>query len=90
MKRLLRVEGTIFNLKPIAQEVGTPEKKTNEIMKTSKNEDDQLKALLKPWDKESGQPEDLDKLRKGLENLKEQGQSSLLTTRVPERLFSTN
>ena len=39
-----------------------------------KNEDDQLKALLQPWDKDSGQPEDLDTLRKGLEKvLKEEG-----------------
>ena len=42
-------------------------------MKIWKNEDDQLKVLLQPWDKGSGQPEDLDKLRIGLENLKEEG-----------------
>lgn len=43
-------------------------------MKSWKNEDDQLKALLQPWDKGAGgQLEDLDKLRKGLENLKEEG-----------------
>ena len=43
-------------------------------MKIWKNEDDQLKALLQPWDKGTGgQLKDLDKLRKGLENLKEEG-----------------
>lgn len=73
VKRLLRVEGAIFNLKPIAQKIGTPEEETSEIMKIWKNEDDQLKALLQPWSKESSQLEDLDKLRKGLENLKKEG-----------------
>lgn len=73
VKRLLRVEGAIFNLKPIAQKIGTPEEETSEIMRIWKNEDDQLKALLQPWDKERSQLEDLDKLRKGLENLKEEG-----------------
>ena len=73
IKRLLRVEGAIFNLKPIAQKIGTPEEETSEIMKIWKNEDDQLKALLKTWGKESEQLEGLDKLRKGLENLKEEG-----------------
>lgn len=51
----------------------------SEIMRIWENEDDQLKALLQPWDKDSDQPEDLDRVRKGLENLKEEG-------RVPERL----
>lgn len=74
VKRLLRVEKNIFNLKPVAQKIGTPEEETSEITKSWKNEDDQLKALLQPWDKEAGgQLEDLDKLRKGLENLKEEG-----------------
>lgn len=88
VKRLLRVEGAIFNLKPIAQEIGMPEEETSEIMKIWKNEDDQLKALLQPWGKERSQVEDLDKLRKGLENLKEEGELSPLTTCVPERLLS--
>jgi len=70
VKRLLRVEGAIFNLKPIAQKIGTPEEETGEIMKIWKNEDDQLKALLRPWCKENSP---LDKLRQGLENLKEEG-----------------
>ena len=48
-------------------------------MRIWENEDDQLKALLQPCDKDSDQPEDLDRVRKGLENLKEEG-------RVPERL----
>ena len=73
VKRLLRVEGAIFNLKPIAQKIGTPEEETSEIMKIWKNEDDQLKALLQTWGKESSQLEDLDKLRKALENVKEEG-----------------
>ena len=42
-------------------------------MKICKNEDDQLKVLLQPWDKGSGQLEDLEKLRKGLKDLKEEG-----------------
>ena len=42
-------------------------------MKIWKNEDDQLKALLQPWGKGRGQLEDLDKLRKGLQDLKEEG-----------------
>ena len=73
VKRLLRVEGAIFNLKPIAQKIGTPEEETGEIMKIWKNEDDQLKPLLRPWGKEDSLLEDLDKLRQGLENLKEEG-----------------
>ena len=42
-------------------------------MKIWKSEDGQLKALLQPWNKGNGQLEDLDKLRKGLEDLKEEG-----------------
>ena len=68
VKRLLRVEGAIFNLKPIAQKIGA-----HEVIKSWNDEDDQLKELLQPWDKESGQPEDLDKLRKLIENLKGEG-----------------
>ena len=73
VKRLLRVEGAIFNLKPFAQKIGTPEKKASQAMRVWKNEDDQLKALLQPWTRESGHPEDLDTLRKHLQNLKEEG-----------------
>ena len=73
VKRLLQVEGATFNLKPIAQKVGTPEEETSKIMKICKNEDDQLKLLLQPWSKENSQLEDLDKLRKCLENLEAEG-----------------
>jgi len=73
VKRLLRVEGATFNLKPIAQKVGTPEEETSKIMKICENEDDQLKLLLQPWSKENSQLEDLDKLRKCLENLEAEG-----------------
>lgn len=74
VKRLLGVEGAIFNLKPIAQKIGTPEETTDQAMKVWRDEDDQLEVILHPWLKTTSEIEDLDNLRKGLEELKEQGQ----------------
>ena len=73
VKRFLRVEGSIFNLKPFAQMIGTSEEKTSEAMKLWENEDAQLEELLQPWTKKSDHPEDLDTLRKALEDLKGEG-----------------
>lgn len=69
----MRVEGAIFNLIPIAQKLGIPEESTSQVVECWKDEDSQLKILLEPWLKENGLTEDLATLRKGLEDLKEQG-----------------
>ncbi len=78
VKRLLGVEGAIFNLKPIAQQIGTPEEATNQVMKSWRNEDDQLELLLQPWLKETDETKGFDDLRMGLQELKEEGQLPLL------------
>ncbi len=78
VKRLLGVEGAIFNLQPIAQKLGTPEETTNQVMKSWRNEDEQLELLLQPWIKDTGETRDLDDLRKALEDLKGEGKLPLL------------
>ena len=74
VRRLLRVEGAIFNLIPIAEKLGTPKESTSQVVECWKDEDSQLKILLEPWLKENGVTEDLANLRKGLEDLKEKEQ----------------
>ena len=85
VKRLLGVEGAIFNLKPIAEKIGTSEETMTQVMKSWRNENDQLELLMEPWLKNIGETKDLYNLRRSLEELKEEGQlASFFFCRKPE------
>ena len=74
VKRLLGVQGAIFNVKPIAEMIGTSEETMNKVMESWRNEHDQLKLLMEPWLNATSETDDLNNLRKLLEKLKEKGQ----------------
>ncbi len=52
VRRLIRVEGSILNLVPIAQKLDVPEEAINEAIRTWKNDEEQLKTILQQWSKE--------------------------------------
>ena len=49
VKRLLRVEGPILNLVPIARKLKVPEEAVNEATKSWQKDEEQLKIILKHW-----------------------------------------
>ncbi|KAJ7370039.1 hypothetical protein OS493_034480 [Desmophyllum pertusum] len=69
---LLRVEGAVYNVIPIAEKLGTPEGLMTQITNSWKDENEQLEIVLQPWLKKNGETKDPDSLRKGLEDLKEE------------------
>ena len=73
MRSLLGVERAIFNLVPIAQLLKTPEESMGQVMKSWKDEDEQLEIILQQWMKENNVVKDLATLRKDLEGLKQEG-----------------
>ena len=73
VRSLLGVERDIFNLKPIAQKLKTPEELMNQITKSLKDEDGNLEMILQHWLKENDVIEDLAIFRKHLEDLHEKG-----------------
>ena len=81
VKRLLGVEGAIFNLKPIAEKIGKSEETMNTIMKSWRNEHGQMELLMEPWLKDTSETEDLNSLRRSLEELKAEGQCAFFFSR---------
>ncbi|KAJ7315652.1 hypothetical protein OS493_038443 [Desmophyllum pertusum] len=79
---LLGVKGAIFNVIPIAQKLGTPEGLMKQITNSWKDENEQLKIPLQPWLKKNGEKKDPADLRKGLEDLKEEGKLSQIAVNV--------
>ena len=73
VRGLLDVDGAICNLMPIAQFLEMPEESMDQVMKSWKNEDQQLEMILKHWFKEKDKVEALAALRSNLEGLKEEG-----------------
>lgn len=73
VRSLLEVEKDVFNLKPIAQKLKTPDELVNQITKSLKDEDENLDMILQHWLKENDVVEDLSVLRKHLEDLQEKG-----------------
>ena len=73
MRRLLRVEGSILNVVPIAQKLEVPEDEINEMVKSWQNEDVQLKVIAQHCSKRSGNNEDPSLLRESLQGLNPEG-----------------
>lgn len=75
MKRLLRVEGSILNLKPIAKQLGVPKEAIDEAIETWKNDEEQLKTILQHWSKEQEDSckEDPAVLKNSLRGLEQEG-----------------
>ena len=75
VRRLLRVEGSILNLVPIAQKLEVPEEAVNEAIKSWQKDEEQLKTILKHWS--TGQEErcqdDPSMLRTTLQELNSKG-----------------
>ena len=76
VRSLLVVEKAVFNLVPIAQLLKTPEESMGRVMKSWKDEDEQLEIILRQWMKENDVVKDIATLRKDLEGLKQQGRLS--------------
>ena len=76
MRSLLGVERAIFNLVPIAQLLKTPEESMGQVMKSWKDEDEQLEIILQQWMAENDVVKDLATLRKDLEGLNQEGRLS--------------
>lgn len=74
-RRLLRVEGSILNLVPIAKKLDVPEEAINEAVRTWKNDEEQLKMILHHWSKEQddGCKEDPAVLRSSLQGIYPEG-----------------
>lgn len=70
------VDGAIFNVIPIAQLLGLPEEPINQIVKTHKDEDEDLERILQHWSKRRDLIDDLAVLRKSLGSLKQKGKLS--------------
>ena len=70
VRSLLGVEGAIFNVIPVAQLLGLPKESINEIVKTHKDEDEDLERILQYWSKRNDLIDDLAVLRKSLGSLK--------------------
>ena len=76
VRSLLGVEGAIFNVIPIANLLEMPEESTKHLTKSNKDENEQLEIILQHWSKKNNVVEDLATLRKDLESLKHEGESS--------------
>lgn len=49
VRRLLRVEGSIFNLVPIARKLKIPEEIVKEAINSWQKDEEQLKIILQHW-----------------------------------------
>jgi len=49
VRRLLRVEGSILNLVPIARKLEVPEEAVNEAIKSWQKDEEQLKIIIQHW-----------------------------------------
>ena len=76
VRSLLGVERAIFNLVPIAQLLKKPEESMGQVMKSWKDEDEQLEIILQQRKTENDMVNDLVTLRKDLEGLKQEGRLS--------------
>ena len=76
VRSLLGVERAIFNLVPIAQCLKKPEESMGQVMKSWKDEDEQLEIILQQRKTENDVVNDLVTLRKDLEGLKQEGRLS--------------
>ena len=69
---MLGVEDAIFNLIPIARSLDMPNEVMKQVTKCWKDENKQLNIILKHWSAlEKNVAEDVDALRRNLENLKQ-------------------
>ena len=69
---MLGVEDAIFNLVPIARSLDMPDEVMKQVTKCWKDESKQLNIILKHWSTmEKNVAEDVDALRRNLENLKQ-------------------
>lgn len=75
MRRLLDVNGAIFNLIPIAISLEVPEGSVNRIIRYWKDEDGQLDIILEQCINTNNLIDDFTALRKRLESLEEEGKS---------------
>ena len=75
MRRLLGLEGSIFNIVPIAKKLDVPEEGINEAIKTWEDDEEQLKIILQHWSKEQndGCREDPAVLRNTFQGLDTEG-----------------
>ena len=77
VRRLLRVEGSILNLVPMAQKLDVSEEAINEAIKTWRDDEEQLKVILQHvhWSKEenNGCKGDPAVLRNALQGLNPEG-----------------
>ncbi len=73
--RLLRAEGSILNLVPIAQKLKVPVEAINESIKAWKDDEEQLKIIFQHWSKEQDDrsKEDPAVLRNSLQGIKPEG-----------------
>ena len=71
MRRLLDVNGAIFNLIPIAISLEVPEGSVNRIIRYWKDEDGQLDIILEQCINTNNLIDDLNAFRKHLESLEE-------------------
>ena len=65
------MKGEIFNLMPIAQMLEMPGESADEVLKSWKDEDNQLEIILQYWLKDRDVVKDLVAFRKDLEGLKQ-------------------
>ena len=73
MRSLLGVGRAIFNPMPIAQFLKTTEESMGEVLKSWKDEDEQLEIIFQHWMKENDVVKDHASLREDLEGLKQEG-----------------
>ena len=72
MRSLLRVEGAIFNVIPIAKLLEMPEESMSHLTKSREDENEQLEMILLRRSQKKNTV-DLASLRKDLESLKQEG-----------------
>lgn len=76
VRRLLRVEGSILNLVPIARKLEVPEEGMNEAINSWQNDEEQLKLILQNWAKRQEEErckDDPAMLRNTLQGLNSEG-----------------
>ena len=75
VRKLLRVDGSILNLVPIAQKLELPKEVVDEAIKSWDNDDEQLKIILQYWSKgqDHKEKEELVTLRNALQELNPEG-----------------
>lgn len=75
VRRLLRVDESILNLKPVAKKLEVPEEAINEAIKAWKKDEEQLKIILQHWSEiqDDRRKEDPAVLRNSLQGLNPEG-----------------